>query len=266
MLSYTNEVRRILNESFIRPIVLSTFLLISGFIQAQTSFLNRPSKTESAIVLEKGVFQLESAFEAELVGDSDEREITSLLPELLFRYGIGWGVELRLANQYKSFRDQNVSFNGFGDIDIGAKMQLMKRSDRKNEVALISHFFFPTGSKGISNERLGNESSVIIWHELNEKVGIEYSIGYSNYEMDSEKGNLIYSFVTDYEINDKSGFFIETYGELIEFSEFESSIDLVFAYQLTDNLEFELATGAGINHQLFFTLIGLSWRIGEQED
>jgi hypothetical protein len=265
MLSYTNDVRRILNESFIRPIVFTTFLLISGLIQAQTTFLNRPSKTESAIVLEKGVFQLESAYETELVGEPGEREKAVLFPEIMLRYGLGWGVELRFANQYKSYKDQFVSIKGYTDIDIGAKMQLIKRSDRKNEVALISHFFFPTGSKGISNERLGNESSVIIWHELNEKVGIEYSIGYSNYEMDSEKGNFIYSFVTDYEINDKSGFFIETYGELIEFSEFESSIDLGIAYQLTDNLEFELAAGTGINHRLFFTLIGLSWRIGEQE-
>jgi hypothetical protein len=109
---------------------------------------------------------------------------------------------------------------------------------------------------------VGNESLVLVWHGLTEKLGIEYNIGYSNFEIDSEKGNLIYSFVTDYEINDKSGIFIETYGELLEFEEFEASFDLGIAYQFTDNFEFELAAGTGINHKMLFALIGLSWRIG----
>lgn len=113
---------------------------------------------------------------------------------------------------------------------------------------------------------MGNETLVLVWHELTEKLGIEYNFGYSNFEIDSEKGNFVYSFVSDYEINDKSGVFIETYGELIEFEELEASFDLGLAYQFTDNLEFEMAAGTGINHKMFFALIGLSWRIGEQED
>jgi hypothetical protein len=241
-------------------------LFMIGKLQGQTTFLNRPSKTESTTVLGKGVFQIESTYEIELTGDSDEREKEILFPGFLLSYGLGWGVELRFSSQYETYRDKFLSVNGFTDIDIGAKIKLLKGNDKKNEVALISHFFIPTGSNGISNERLGNETLVLVWHELTEKLGIEYNIGYSNFEIDSEKGNFVYSFVSDYEINDKLGVFIETYGELTEFEELEASFDLGLAYQFTDNLEFELAAGTGINHKMFFTLIGLSWRIGEQED
>jgi len=237
-----------------------------GMLSGQSIFLNRPSRTESAIVLEKGVFQFESAFETELAGEASEREKELLLPGIKLRYGLGWGIELRVANQYETFRDKLVSVSGLADIDIGAKVKLFKGNDEKSEVALISHFFLPTGNNGISNERVGNETLVLVWHELNERIGIEYNIGYSNFEIDSEKGNLVYSLVSDYEIGDKSGVFVETYGELVEFEELEASIDFGLAYQFNDNLEFELAAGTGINHKMLFALIGLTWRIGERKD
>jgi hypothetical protein len=249
-----------------RLTIFIVFLFISVMVQGQTIFLNRPSKTESAIVLEKGLFQMESTYETELIGESDAREKETLFPGIMLRYGLGWGIELRVANQYETYSDKFISINGFTDIDIGAKIKLLSGNDEETEVALISHFFLPSGSNGISNERVGNESLVLVWQGLTDKLGIEYNIGYSNFEIDSEKGNLVYSFVGDYEINDKSGVFIETYGELLEFEELEASIDLGFAYQFTDNLEFELAAGTGINHRMFFALIGLSWRIGEQDN
>lgn len=266
MLTTKSGLYKALNEIILRLTISIIFLFMPVMLQGQTPFLNRPSKTESATVLGKGVFQLESAYEIELTGESDEREKEILFPEILLRYGLGWGVELRFANQYERYKDKLVSINGFTDIDIGAKIKLLQGDDKKTEVALISHVFLPTGSNGISNERVGNETSVLVWYELTEKMGIEYNIGYSNFEIDSEKGDFVYSFVTDYEINSKMGFFIETYGELIEFKELEASVDFGLAYQFTDKLELELAAGTGINHKMLFTLIGLSWRIGEQED
>jgi hypothetical protein len=211
-----------------------------GTLHGQTTFLNRPSKTESATVLGKGVFQLESAYETEQTGESDEREKEILFPGILLRYGLGWGVELRFANQYERYKDTLVSVNGFTDLDIGAKIKLLKGNDNKTEVALISHLFLPTGSNGISNERVGNETLVLVWHELTEKTAIEYNFGYSNFEADSEKGDLVYSFVTDYEINDKSGVFFETYGYLTELEEPEENAELGIEYQITNNMKLQL--------------------------
>lgn len=259
-------MKNALIESIMRLAISILFLLLSAVLHGQTTFLNRPSKTESAIVLEKGVLQFESAYEIELTGESYEREKEILFPGILLKYGLGWGVELSIANQYETFSDKLVSINGFTDIDIGAKIKLLKGNERKTEIAVISHFYLPTGSNGISNEHVGNETFVLAWHEMNEKIAIEYNIGYSNFEIDSEKGNIVYSFVADYEINDKTGVFIETYGEHIEFEELEASFDLGFAYQFTYNLEIELAAGTGINHKMFFALLGLSWRIGEEKD
>lgn len=117
-------------------------LFMIGKLQGQTTFLNRPSKTESTTVLGKGVFQIESTYEIELTGDSDEREKEILFPGFLLSYGLGWGVELRFSSQYETYRDKFVSVNGFTDIDIGAKIKLLKGKNKKNEAALISHFFY----------------------------------------------------------------------------------------------------------------------------
>jgi hypothetical protein len=151
-------------------------------------------------------------------------------------------------------------------MQIGTEIQLFKRNDKRTEVALMSHMFLPTGSEGNSNERVGNETFLLVWHEITEKMGIEYNLGYSNFEEDSQKGDLVYSFVSEYEINDRSGVFIETYGELIELNELEASIDLGWSFQFTDNFELELAAGSGINHTMLFVAMGVSWRIGEEGD
>jgi len=242
------------------------FLFIFGMLQGQTTFLNRPSKTQSATVLEKGILQLESAYELELSGESAEREKEILFPGIMIRYGLGWGVELRFANQYETLKDNLGSTDGFKDMEIGTEIQLFKRKDKKAEVALMSHLFLPTGSDGISNKRVGNETFVLGWHEITEKMGFEYNIGYSHFEYDSQKGDFVYSFVTEYEINNLSGVFVETYGDLIELNELEASIDMGLAYQFTDNFELDLAFGTGINHKMMFVSIGLSWRVGEEED
>ena len=91
-------------------------------------------------------------------------------------------------------------------------------------------------------------------------MGIEYNIGYSHFEYDSQRGDFVYSFVTEYEINDLSGVFVETYGNLIELNELEASNDMGLAYQFTDNFELYMALGTGINHKIMFVSIGLSWR------
>lgn len=235
-------------------------------LQSQTTFLNRPSKTQSATVLQKGVLQLETAYEFEASKESDETEKDILFPGIQLRYGVGWGIELRLENHYETLKDNLGSVAGFSDIMIGSEIQLFKKNNKKTEIAFMGHLFLPTGSQGISNKRVGSETYVLVWHEITDKIGIEYNLGYSNVEYDSQKGDFIYSFVTEYEINDLSGIFIETYGDLIEFKELEASIDMGFAFLFTDNLEFELAIGTSINHKMILASIGLSFRIGKEDD
>jgi hypothetical protein len=109
---------------------------------------------------------LESAFELELSGEPDEREKEILVPGIMLRCGIGWGVELRFANQYEPRKDDLGSIDGFTEMEIGVEIQLFNRNDKEVEVALMSHLFLPTGSDGISNERVGNETYVLGWHKI----------------------------------------------------------------------------------------------------
>lgn len=247
-------------------IIFLFILFIYGTVQAQKTFLNRPSKTESATVLEKGILQLESTYEFEISGKGDDKEKEILFPGIMLRYGLGWGVEFRFSNQYKTLKDMMGSISGFTDLKIGAEIQLFKKDNKKTEVALISYLFLPSGNNGISNERVGNETLVLVWHQITDSVGIEYNIGYSHFKVDALKGDFIYSLVTEYEYNNVLGFFIETYGDLIEMNEIETNIDLGLSYLITDNFEFDLAAGTGINHKMNFITVGLSWRIGKEED
>lgn len=262
----TSKTFMLHNEIIIRLYFFFSFVFLSGILHGQTTFLNRPSKTESAIVLQKGVLQFESVYEITQTKASEEKETEIIFPGILVRYGFGWGIELRFANQYETLKDNLGVVHGFSDIEIGIKTKVLKSNTSKTEVALASSLFLPTGSNGISNNHLGNETLLIVWHELSENLGIEYNIGYSNLEINSKKGDFIYSFVFDYEIDTKIAAFIETYGEFIQLKAIETSIDFGLAYQFNNNLELELAAGTGINHKMALALIGISWRFGKQYD
>lgn len=241
-------------------------LFTAGIVHSQSTFLNRPSKTQSASVLEKGVLQLESTYENERTGESGSREQEILFPGIALRYGLGWGMELQWANAYETRKDELGTQRGISDMELGTEIQLVKSADEKIELALMSRIFLPTGQNGISNERLGNETLLLGWHELTHKIGLEYNVGFSHFEDDTEKGDGVYALVVEYEMNDRVGIFFENYGELIEWNELEASIDIGLGYQLSEYFELDLAAGAGINHPMQFMSLGVSWRIGQQTD
>jgi len=228
-------------------------------LHGQSRFLNRPSKTKSATVLERGILQIERT------GLSVEREEEYIIPGIMLRYGIGWGIELRFANNYEKVKNSHDSYEGLSDMEIGTEIQLYKSKNRRTEVAIMSHLLLPTGGAEISNERVGSESFLLVWHELNEKTGIEYNLGYSNFEDDSQTGDFIYSLAFEYELSDRAGIFIESYGELIELNTLEVSFDTGLSYQISDYFELDIAFGKGINHKMNFASLGVSMRLGEEE-
>jgi len=239
------------------------FLLCCSItLAAQEIITDRPDQTESSSTIRKGNLQIESGLLLEFLGEDisySERNILS--PTTLIRYGLLDFAELRIVSQIESVKNNSTSVTGISDLEIGTKLQLLKKEKSLLEIALLSHIIIPTGSKEVSSNTTGSINKLCVSHRSNTNISIAYNLGYNYFG--SGKGNPTYSFVLGSAINDKASVYLEPYGELIEFEDNVININSGITYLMKDNFQLDFSFGTGINHIFNYTAIGFSWNIGK---
>jgi len=83
-------------------------------------------------------------------------ERLSLLPTVLFRYGISNSIELRFIEQLSVYNNKTSSESNFAlsDIELGVKIQFLKKEGINTEIAFISHVIIPAGSSELTNTKV----------------------------------------------------------------------------------------------------------------
>ncbi len=239
-----------------KQLLLSLFMLANCTIYGQELITDRPDQTESSSTVVKGSLQIESGLYLGF-GEDSEKEI--LAPTTLFRYGLTDGIELRVVNQYESLQFKSKKIEGISDLEIGAKVQLLQNENVNTEIAFLTHLIVPTGSKELTNDAFGSVNKLSISHGINENLGFGYNLGYNYFG--EGKGDLTYSLVLGIGVTDKTGIYIEPYGEIVEFEESLLNMDAGFTYLLRDNFQLDFSFGTGINHTMNFIAVGFSWYI-----
>lgn len=236
------------------------FLVHKGGV-AQKIITDRPDQTESSSTIPKKSLQIESGMLMKYVeeGEISIREIA--VPGTLFRYGISDGVEIRVVSQYINIREENSEreISGIADLEIGAKIQLLRKEGGKTEMVLLSHFILPTGTKQVSFGKLGTINKLCLSHELSDALGLGYNLGYSYFGVDN--GFFTYSMALAIGITDKAGIYIEPYGELGLLDQYFSNINAGLTYLIKDNFQLDFSFGTGLNHSMNFLSAGFSWNI-----
>lgn len=228
---------------------------------AQKIVTDRPDQTESSSAIPKKSLQIESGMLLQYAeeGDTSLREIA--VPSNLFRYGLAKGVELRVAHQYVSIKEKNTSkeISGFTDLEIGAKIQLLKKENINTEIAFLTHVVLPTGTKEVSFEKVGTINKLSISHQLSDKVGLGYNVGYNYFGFGD--GFLTYSLALGLEVSEKVGIYIEPYGNVGLFDDALANINTGLTYLLKDNFQLDFSFGTGINYTMNYISAGFSWNI-----
>ena len=155
-------------------------------LNAQTIITDRPDQTESSSTIQQGSVQIESGV---LISQNstnydfystNERNI--YFPSTLFRIGLTEKIELRLFNQYQQMCTQTNSFNGFNNLEIGLKLQLLQKENGFTEIAFLSHMVIPTAPSRLSEtgeNQIGTINKLCVSHNIGEKVGLGYNVGYN---------------------------------------------------------------------------------------
>lgn len=227
----------------------------------QKIITDRPDQTESSSTIPKGSLQIESGILLRFAENDNIslREFSG--PSTLFRYGLTEGIEIRVVNQFISIKNKETSreISGIADLEIGAKVQLFQKKGVNTEIAFLSHLILPTGSKEVSFEKVGTINKLSVSHEINDRIGLGYNLGYSYFGI--ENGFLTYSLVLGIEITDKVGIYLEPYGEIGIFKENLMNFDSGITYLLKENFQLDFSFGTGINYTMNYISMGFSWNI-----
>lgn len=247
-----------------KGIVLLVFLIVSINAFSQSIITDRPDQTESSSTLLKGSLQIESGILFGSAKDDYFSEEILLAPTVLWRYGITNAIELRLLTEFACIKDKTTSenINGISDLQIGAKFQLLKKEGTNTEIAFLSHAIIPTAKDELSLNEFGTINKLAISHELSNTIGLGYNIGYDYYCLGS--GNFTYSLSVGIGISDKIGFYVELYGEIVEFENHLVNFDAGFTYLLKENSQLDVSFGTGLNHNMTYVSLGYSLNIKEK--
>ena len=238
-------------------IMIMIFTALNKVINAQEIVADRPDQTESSTTVPSNSFQMEIGF-----GNGNyTNESLSLLPTALFRYGLSKSIEIRFVEQLGVYNKKATSKteSGLSDIELGLKIQVLKKQDINTEIAFISHLIVPTGSSEFTNASYGTINKLAISHGLNNFLVLGYNLGYNYFG--TGNGDLTYSLVIGIGLSNRMGMYVESFGEYSDFTEMTSNFDSGFTYLLKDNLQLDFSVGLGLTQEMNYYSLGFSWNI-----
>lgn len=240
-----------------KKIIIILLIFFNGQVFAQNIGIN-PLQTESSSTISKGSLLIEMG----LVAQTFENINTFTGPSTLLRYGLLKRLELRIFNQYESVKINygfdNEKYSGFSDLEVGVKVQLFKKDGVNTEIAFLSHAVIPTAKHELSNQKVGAINKLSIGHELSDKIGLDYNVGYDYVR---KIHNFTYSVALGFALGENFGAYLEPYGVYAEQGFFESYFDAGLTYLTSDNFQLDVSYGVGLNNDMQYFSAGFSWNI-----
>ena len=229
--------------------ILFLFLIFQSTIIYSQIISDRPSLTDSPLVISKGYIQIETGISVE--------EIQSGINSLV-RIGIFDGFELRINSNY--IINDEISFqkkSSFNDFEIGSKFRILENDEKNTNIGFLTYLSIPTAPEVFSYNEYGFLNKLLFSHNLTYDSEIAYNIGYnkfSNYD-----GLFTYSLIYGKSLGSFSTFF-ELFGNSSS-NNSNLNFDSGLTYMIDDDRQLDLSIGKGLNNDLFFVNLGFSFRI-----
>jgi hypothetical protein len=243
--------------------------------QGQEPELNtdRPSFTQSPVVVPRGTLQLETGLQYQRSKSGAIRTEEFFYPEVQLRVGVLEWAELRFHADYKKehqFRDGSgpeqpaPDERGLDQVQVGAKFHLYDGHGAIPAMGFLGNVTLPVGQEEFRPPHAAPEGWLLFESKLSEKVELEYNAGYRKRKDQEEyRGEAIYSVAGNVRLTDKFTFFVEFFGLKPKAASPEHTVDAGWMVQLRPNLQWDLIGGAGLSQQApqVFAGTGLTWRI-----
>lgn len=211
---------------------------------------DRPSQSDNSYVLEKGYLQVESALNYSWSKSNPYIYNQFSLPSTSIRYGLHPKLELRLGAEYTSHvwndnnsNTYNISYSQFQHLQVGTKIQLLKR------VAWISHVLIPVDKS--NPQLLGQLHKVSATFPLNKKTSITSNLVYRRLKVVTFNEPMpTYSFMATLNVWSQITPKLMIFSEPYLYSENNNApalnFNAGFAYVLHQNHQIDLSAGTTV--------------------
>ena len=229
--------------------ILFLFLIFQSSTIYSQIISDRPSQTDSPLVIDKGYIQIETGISVEEI----QSDINSLV-----RIGVFDGFELRINSNY--IINDEISFqkkSSFDDFEIGSKFRILENNEKNTNIGFLTYLSIPTSPEVFSYNEYGFLNKLLFSHNLTYDSEIAYNIGYnkfSNYD-----GLFTYSLIYGKSLGSFSTFF-ELFGNSSS-NNSNLNFDSGLTYIIDNDRQLDLSIGKGLNNDLFFVNLGFSFRI-----
>lgn len=229
-----------------KPIALSLLLSLPALAFDRELSADRPDTTESPITVEPGHFQIESSIWAFAKDGSDE---TWTVGEMNLKAGLTRSADLQLVlRPWIHEQTDDGTAEGFGDIEVRVKYNLWGNDGGKTSAALMPYVSIPSQTAVSTGEWEGGLIFPVAI-ELTDRLGFGFQVEAAR-AWDGDTGgydwDFLHSAVLGISLTDGFGMFIEYVGVTGD-GPYEASGIVGFTWAATENLQWDIAAGVGLN-------------------
>jgi len=219
---------------------------------------DRPDQTESAVLVPRGLFQLEAGgmhvFDRD--GGAPAMRVSTLGGALL-RVGITDPVELRVgfAGWQRASADGAGARSGLGDLSVGTKVRVARGAGLSPAVAVVGGIVIPAGDRAFRADGVDPSLRVTVAHDLGGGFGLGYNAGaFWTTVPDATGGetletSLLYTVALGRQLLPALAAFVEAFGVhgLADGAGSWAALDGGVTVPVLINLQFDLSAGVGLS-------------------
>ncbi|HEY0067835.1 MAG TPA: transporter [Flavisolibacter sp.] len=229
------------------------FLLLSCFALGATAQekieTDRPDQTETPYLVPKGWFQGELGLQAEWDGPW----MHLYHPTALLKYGISKRVELRLITELLTYETPlfiptgNEVVTGLAPLQLGAKIGFWEQKGILPKTSLIFHTAIPaTASRKMRPSRWAPNFRFVMQNAVTDKFTLSYNAG-AEWNGESKTPSWLYTIAPSLRLSERWSGYVEAFGFMGKYRRPEHSIDIGFAFLLSNNLQLDASAAKGLS-------------------
>lgn len=241
-----------------KKVLFATFIalsLISGAQENSSIVTDRPTQSASAFVAPGGQLLIETGFLRTKVSES---QTFFTYPNVLMRFGIIKGVELRLSQDYLGTEFLGMKFRGFSPVTLGTKVHLVDEEAWKPQISLLGQVTLKGGSGNFNLSKPIKEFRLNFQNTLSKKVTLGYNVGN---RFSDGSSSWFSSVVASLLVADQWTVFAEPYAFFGEKS-FNGYFNAGIIFLATDKLQFDASFGLGDSGFRKSSFVGLGVAVG----
>jgi len=262
------------------PLPTTNFFGLDAAPLTEPLVTDRPDFTEATNTVPRGHLQLEMGYTFTYDKEDKGRTTDHTLPEFLLRTGLTDSLELRIgwagwSRTEELFREKNDAGRtvtmtevqrGWTDLYLGFKIALCEQDGLRPALSLIPAITVPSGSTNKTAGDVDPENKIAWSYDLTEDTALS---GNLNFAVPTTGGGRRFfqtsaSISLGHSFNDWLGGYVEYFGFYPNDrgSDCAHSVNGGFTFLITDNLQFDVRAGTGLNEEAddFFAGAGLSIR------